>query len=722
MSQPAIQAETTSPRAASFFSTQRHYPVWLMAVLVVLVTAAIYWPATQCDFVTYDDYMYVLDNQHVTSGLTLENARWAFRSDYAANWHPLTWLSHMLDCQMFGVKPWGHHLTSVLLHALNAGLVFALLQLMTGAPWRSLLVTVLFALHPLRVESVAWVSERKDVLSSFFGLLALIAYVGYAQGRRPNPAMPDAQPATRNLFRASLLYCLSLFFLALGLMSKPMLVTWPLVMLLLDYWPLGRLQNAPTSNTQHATRNTLLRLMREKIPFFFLVALSSVVTFVVQKHGGAMTGVTRLPLGVRVETALLAYARYLGKLFRPVDLSVLYWHPGQWPLGQALLAGALILSLSVVIWVLRRRYPYLLMGWLWFLGTLVPVIGLVQVGEQAMADRYTYLPSLGVLILIIWGACELTRGWRHHMIALAVATGAASVLCLALTRQQIGYWKDGTTLFRHALEVTKDNQTVRRAYGDALGRKGQVDEAIGQYQEVIRLQPGYALAHNNLGIALWMKGQSDEAVGHYQEAIRLKPDYAEVYYNLGLAFASKGQMDKAIPQFQEAIRLKPNYGDAHNNLGIALGRRGRLDEALRQFQEAVRLSPDDSGAQCNFGNALAMKGRIDEAIRHYQRAIRLKPDYAEAHNNLANALLGKGQIEMAINGFQVALKLKPGYAEAHNNLGIAYVGKGQMDEAIKQFEEALRLRPDYADARKNLDIARASKPGSPQPPGVSTNR
>ena len=508
MPQAATQAETTLPKAATLVLTQRHYRVWLMAILVVLVTAAIYWPATRCDFVNYDDHMYVLDNPHVTSGMTWANVQWAFRSGYATNWHPLTWLSHMLDCQMFGLKPWGHHLTSVLLHALNAGLVFALLQLLTGAPWRSLLVAVLFALHPLRVESVAWVSERKDVLSGFFGLLALLAYVRYAQGRgrksearNPRPEgnpKPEARSPKQEAGRLAALfplpspffylpypifYLLSLFFLALGLMSKPMLVTWPLVMLLLDYWPLRRMQkrmqnaecrmqNAAPPDAQHATRNrphvsriTLLSLLVEKIPFFFLVALSSVVTFVVQKRGGAMTGVASLPLGVRVETAVLAYARYLGKLFRPVDLAVLYWHPGHWPLGEVLLAGALILCLSVVVWMLRRRAPYLLMGWLWFVGTLVPVIGLVQVGEQAMADRYTYLPCLGVLILTIWGVCELTRSWRYQAIVLAVVAGAASVFCVALTRQQLGHWQDSEALSRHALAVTENNYLAHKNPG-----------------------------------------------------------------------------------------------------------------------------------------------------------------------------------------------------------------------------------------------------------------
>ena len=731
---PSTQAETHPATEAPHVMTRRHFPAWLMAVFLVLVTIAVYWSATRCDFVTYDDYMYVLDNTHVTSGLTLENVRWAFRSDYAANWHPLTWMSHMLDCQMFGLKPWGHHLSSVLLHGLNAGLVFVLLYLLTGAPWRSLLVAALFALHPLRVESVAWVSERKDVLSSFFGLLALIAYVRYAQRRMQNAESGSQQPEARgplplSPLPSSLFYLLSLCFLALGLMSKPMLVTWPLVMLLLDYWPLRRMQNAEATGTQQAPRSTvhvprpaLLPLIFEKIPFFVLVALMSAVTFVVQRQGGAMTGVTSLPLGARLGNALISYCRYLWKLFRPVDLVACYWHPGQWPLGKVLLAGGVLLGISVLVWMQRRRHPYLLMGWFWFLGMLVPVIGLVQVGQQAMADRYTYLSTLGVLILAVWGVCELTRGWRYHVIALSVASGVAIVLCLSLTRQHIGYWKDGVALFGHALEVAKDNQIAHAAFGDALGRKGQMDEAIGEYQAALRIEPGYALAHNNLGIALNLKGQLDEAIRQFQEAIRLQPDYAEAYYSLGATLINKGQIDEAIRHFQDAIRLKPNHAEARNNFGVVLGRRGRLDEAIRQLQEAVRLRPEDARFHSNLGNALAMKGQINEAIRQYQQAVRLKPDYADAHNNLGNALLGKGQIEMAIAGFKAAIQLKTNYADAHNNLGIAYVGKGQLDDAIKQFEEAVRLRPDFADARTNLGIALGAKSGSPRPSGVSTNR
>ena len=675
---------------------------WLMAVLLVLVTITLYWPATSHDFVNYDDDMYVKDNTHVTSGLTLENARWAFRTDYAGNWHPVTWLSHMLDCQIFGLNPWGHHLTGVLLHALNAGLVFMWLRLMTGATWRSLLVAALFALHPLRVESVAWVSERKDVLSGCFGLLALIAYARYAQGRRQNaecrmqkPATPTAHHAPRITFPPSTFYLLSLFFFALGLMSKPMLVTWPLVMLLLDYWPLRRMQNAAASTTHHVSRftfhvsrTTLLPLLFEKIPFFILVALMSVVTLVAQQHGGAVMGAKSLPVDARVGNALISYGRYLGKLFWPADLAIYYPHPGQWPLGKVVLAGGLILGISLLLFVTRRRTPVLLVGWLWFLATLIPVIGLVQVGGQAMADRYTYLPSLGVLILSVWGACELTRGWRHQVLVLLVAGGGASLLCLALTRQQLGYWQNNETLFRQALEVTENNQIAHKSLGDALDKKGQTDEAIAHFQEAIRLKPGYADVHNNLGNTLLKKGQADEAIAHFQEAIRLKPGYANAYNNFGNALLRKGQPGEAIRQYQEAIRLEPVDANTHYNLGNAFLKNGQPDEAIRQYQEAIRLKRDSPAAYYNLGIVFRMKGQPDEAIRQLQEAIRLKPDYAEAHSNL----------------------------------GTAFFQQGRADEAIRQYQEALRLKPDFPDARRNLDLALATKANASPAPGTSTPR
>ncbi len=656
------------------------FPVWLMTALLVLVTIALYWPATRYDFVSLDDPEFVTENPHVQGGLNWEGVKWAFcNTEQAAYWAPLMWLSHLLAWQLFGSNAWGHHLINVLLHGANTALVFLVFRRMTGAAWRSLVLAALFGLHPLRVESVAWITERKDVLSTLFWMLTLWAYVKYVEAGQ-----------ARNS-KSSMWYGAALVMFVLGLMSKPMLVTVPCVLLLLDYWPLQRFKP-----------NRARQLVMEKIPFFALTAAASVVTFVVQKHGGAVAMVEDLPLGARIGSALISYCRYLGKLFWPTDLAVFYPHPRYWPMEQVLLAGVLIAGISVLLFVKRRRYPFLLMGWLWFVGTLVPVIGLVQVGEQTMADRFTYVPSLGVLIMAIWGAYELTRRWRYQVMVLSVAGCVAIVLCLGLTRQQLGYWKDSETLFQHALEVTENNYLAHKALGGALLKKGQIDEAISQYQEAILLIPGYAEAHYNLGNALGRQGQIDEAISQFQEAIRLKPDYAEAYNNLGIALGRQGQIDEAIRQFREAIRLKPDYADAHNNLGTALGRQGQIDEAISQYREAIRLKPDYADAHNNLGIALGRKGQTDEAINQFQEAIRLKPDYADAHYNLGAALAVNGQIEEAINQFREVIRLRPDYAEAHNNLGTALGRKGQTDEAISQFQEAIRLRPDYAEAHNNL--------------------
>jgi tetratricopeptide (TPR) repeat protein len=640
MRKPATRFKPAPPTAAAPVKTQSRFPVWLPAVLLALVTIALYWPAMRHDFINYDDDLYVTENIHVQAGLSWENLKWAFFNPVSANWHPLTVLSHMMDCQLFGLKPWGPHLVNVLIHALNAALVFALLKQLTGATWRSVTVAALFAVHPLRVESVAWVAERKDVLSGFFGLLALIFYVRYVQKAESRKQKAE----TRGRFPSSILhppsspaYCLSLGCFALGLLSKPMLVTWPFVLLLLDWWPLKRIPDFGFRISD------LKRLLVEKIPFFALAAVMSCATFVVQKQGGAVTEGESLPLGARAENAVISYCSYLGKLFWPTDLAVFYPHPGYWPLAQVLLAGLLLAGVSVLFFVQRRRYPFLLMGWLWFVGTLVPVIGLVQVGGQSMADRYTYIPSLGVLILTNWGLYELTRHWRNQMITLSVAGAAVIILCLGMTRQQLKYWQDSETLFRHALDVTENNYIARNNLGTALLNKGQTDEAIRQYQEAIHLKPDDAEAHNNLGNALCNQGQTDEAISQFQKAIRLKPDFAMAHYNFGVALFNKGQINEAISQFQEAIRLKPDYAEAHNNLGTALFNKGQTDEEISQYQEAIRLKPDYAEAHNNLGLALEKKGRIDEAISQYQEAIRLKPDYVAAHDNLGVALGKKDQ-------------------------------------------------------------------------------
>jgi len=577
---------------------------------------AVYWPATRCDFINLDDPDFVTKNAHVLGGLNWENVKWAFsNTDQGVLWAPLMWLSHMLDCQFFGLNPWGHHLMNVLLHAANTALVFLVFRRMTGATWRSLILAALFGWHPLKVESVAWVTERKDVLSAFFWMLTLWAYVKYVESSQVRSS------------KSKLWYGAVLAMFVFGLMSKPMLVTLPCVLLLLDYWPLERFKHGSAR-----------RLVAEKIPFLILATAASVVTFLSQQHGGAVTTVETLPLGARIGNALISYCRYLGKIVWPTNLAIFYPHPGYWPLERVLLAGVFLCGVSLLFFMKRRQYPYLLIGWLWFVGTLVPVIGLVQVGGQSMADRYTYVPSLGVLILTIWGAHELTRRWRYHEIALPVAGSAVIVLCIGLTRQQLGYWNDGETLFRHAIEVTGNNYVAHNDLGIALGKKGQTDEAIIQIQEAIRLNPNFAEAHYNLGVALDENGQTDEAINQFLEAIRLQPDDADAHYNLGMALGKKGQINEGIGQVREAVRLKPDDATLHYNLGTALGKNGQTDEAIIQFREAIRLQPDFAEAHNNLGTALDAEGHIDQAIIQFREAIRLKPDFAAAHRNLTRAL------------------------------------------------------------------------------------
>ncbi len=515
-------------------------PVWLAAVLLVLVTVAIYWPVRRYNFVNINDPLFVTENSHVQGGLTWAGVKWAFQLYRADYWHPLTWLSLMLDASLFGQQAGGFHFTNVVLHAANGVLLFLWLRRSTGTLWRSVVVAALFALHPLRVESVAWVTERKDVLSTFFGFLSLLFYVRYAQKqsrveRRASRAKLWG-PALG--FRPSTLdYGLALFFLASGLMSKAMLVTWPFVMLLLNYWPLGRMQHARAGDTHHATRSTpdvsrcalcvpgsaLLRLVWEKVPFFVLSGLSCVLTYLTEGGRRAAPGLLASPALLRLENAFVAYARYLGKTFWPVRLAVPYTQPDHWTWPAVGGSAMVVLGACLVVLWLGRRRPCLLVGWCWFLGTLIPVIGLTKGWGTFMADRFTYVSSVGVLIVVIWGAYELTCRWRYAVPALSVVGGAAGVLCLALTRQQLGYWKDSETLFLHVLEVTENNSLAHNNLGNALLEKGQTDEAIRQFQEALRLKPHYDMAHNNFGNALLQKGQTDEAIRQYQEALRLKP-------------------------------------------------------------------------------------------------------------------------------------------------------------------------------------------------------
>ena len=687
-----------------------------------LATLACYWPVKTYDFLNYDDPYYVTGNFHVLSGLSWANAGWAFTSVHSSNWHPLTWLSHMLDCQLFAQHAGAHHLVSVFFHSANALMLFLVLQRMTGAVWRSAFLAALFALHPMHVESVAWISERKDVLSTFFFLLTLGAYAGYAsrsdgrqseapmrcavkpeesaasETRNPKPWHNITPKASRIRLHASLLYLLALVSFALGLMSKPMLVTLPFVLLLLDHWPLGRLQ----LKTKNLELKTLLPLVWEKVPFLALSLVSSVITLLAQRQEGAMVSLEKLSLAARMDNALISYVRYAWKLLWPKDLAVLYPHPSNWP-GEAVIGSAILLLAvsAAVLWQGRRR-PYLVVGWLWFLGTLVPVIGLVQVGIQSMADRYSYVPSLGFFLMLVWGLGDMGGRWRGWPRVWPVGAGLALAASAFLTVRQVQFWQNSGTLFRHAIETVPGNYRAYHNLGLHLFAEGKLDEAIANYRQAVNLAPSFDEALNNLGAALMAQNKLDEALTNYTEALRYHPANAQAHNNLGILLARKERTAEAIEQFVEALRLDPDNAPAHANLGRALASQGRQADALVQFQAALELWPDDPETRCTLGKALMDTGNLEEAIRQQRLVLRANPSHLEARNNLGVALAKQGKLEEAIGQFREAIRADPNYAGAHHNLAKALAVRHEIEPAIAQYRELLRLRPKDAQARQEL--------------------
>ncbi len=589
---------------------EKRVPFVIVFALAAVVAAA-YYPALFNDFVNYDDDLYVTDNPQVQAGLTWAGVAWSFEVGHVSNWHPLTWLSHRLDCEAFGLDPRGHHLSSLLLHLANTVLLFVVLRRLTGADWKSGLVAALFALHPLNVESVAWVSERKNVVSTTFWLLAMWAYAGYA--------------ARRSVWR----YLGVTLLLALGLMAKPMLVTLPCVLLLLDYWPLGRV----------TSRRSVRSLVLEKIPLFALAAASCVVTILAQ--GGAVATLAEHSAGVRVANALVSYLRYLEQTLWPFGLSAYYPHPGDAIAWWRVLAAVVTLALvSALVFVRRARQPYLVTGWLWYLGTLVPVIGLVQVGTQAGADRYVYVPLIGLFIAVVWGVADLLPQRFPRRRALLGTAGLAVVAGLGVRSwHQTHYWRDSVTLFSHALDVTTGNAVAHNNVGEALVREGRHRDALSHFEDALRIDPRDAhlkkQVRANLARTLAELGEYAAAAEHYQGVLADHPDDVDLRCGLGVVLASQGRDDQAIEQFQEAIGRDPRHADSHYNLGLVFANQGRPGEACIHFRRALAVKPDDVRFLTNLGTALAQRGMIDEAILHLSRAVEIDPDHATARRNLA---------------------------------------------------------------------------------------
>ncbi|MDI6688750.1 MAG: tetratricopeptide repeat protein, partial [Desulfobacterales bacterium] len=582
---------------------------FMVCLFLVGVTLSVYLQIINYDFINLDDNFYVTENPNVQAGLTFGGIIWSFTTGHASNWHPLTWLSHMLDCELYGLNPMGHHWTNVLIHAANTILLFLVLKLMTGALWRSAFVAAFFAVHPLHVESVAWVAERKDLLCAFFWMLSVWAYVRYIQ------------------YPTKIRYLLLILLFILGLMIKPMLVTLPFVLLLLDFWPLSRFRS--TGNKQQARGcQIFIALVWEKIPLFVLSAVSSLITFLVQQHGGAVASLEFFPLKIRIANAFVSYISYIGKMIWPLNLAAFYpYH--EWTIGQVVASGLLLLCLSaMVIWA-SRKFPYLVTGWLWYLGTLFPVIGLVQIGMQSMADRYTYIPLIGIFIILAWGMSDISVRWWRRRIVLVILSCVVFVSFMVCTWLQVRHWQNGVTLFTHAINVTHNNSVAYCALGYALEKQDKLNEAIFHYSKSLQINPYFAVAHNNLGTALARKGNAKEAIYHYYEALRIDPNYAGAYYNLGKIFVNQGKIKEAILNYSEALRFNPNMAQALYNLSWITAT--HENKEFRDGIEAVKLS----AKLCKLTNnsqplaldvlaaAYAETGRFDEAVLTAQKALKL---------------------------------------------------------------------------------------------------
>jgi tetratricopeptide (TPR) repeat protein len=572
-------------------------PKLFILIVLTIITLSVYWKAGSLDFVKYDDPGYVTQNSHVIQGLSLENVRWAFTTIEMSNWHPITWMSYMIDGRLYGLNPQGYHLTNVFLHIANTLLLFLFLNRTTGSPWRSAFVAALFALHPLHVESVAWVSERKDVLSTLFFMLSLLAYSSYAEQRKP------AQ------------YMLVIIFFMLSLMSKPMFVTFPFILLLLDYWPLKRYQ----------TPSSVSRFILEKIPFALLCIASSIITIYAQYAGEAMASVERVPIIPRVENAAVAYASYITKMLWPTRLVALY--PISTQISIAQVSGAFIVLVLISLFAYRRRsqYPFIIVGWLWFLGTLLPVIGLIQVGSQSMADRYTYVPLIGLFLIAAWGTHAAVAHYRRGKKALVASACIITVGLSMLTWLQIGHWKNSIELFTHALQYTSGNYVMHNNLGICLADEGDFDGAIAEFEKALAIAPNYKRSQYNLGNSLLAKGEIKASIKHYQEALRIDPGYVKARYNLGIALMYAGRHDESISQYYEVLKLSPNFEDARKLLGIQLACLGRFEEAIPQFSEIVKYSPDAENAQFDLGVVFASQGRMGEAITHLSKALHKQP-------------------------------------------------------------------------------------------------
>lgn len=605
----------------------------LISIALFVLTAVAFEQALFNDFVRIDDTGYVTENPHIKSGINYGSVIWAFGSTYASNWHPLTWLSHMLDHSLFGLDPWGHHLTSLLFHIVNALLLFWILYKLTGSIGASSFIAFVFALHPLRVESVVWISERKDVLSAFFWMLTLAAYIRFV--KRPGIGR----------------YGLVFAAFALGLTAKPMLVTLPFVLLLLDYWPLNRLK---------------VSAVYEKIPLFLLAAISCAITYYAQQASGSVIQIEKLPFLFRLFNAVISYAGYIAKMFYPVDLAVLYPYPiGQTTVMKFVLCLLFLVIVSIIILSIPKK-RFLLVGWLWYLGTLVPVIGLIQVGGQAMADRYTYLPSIGILIIIVFSIKDLFAE-RHHKM-LKVPACVILLILLLCTRNQVTLWRDSITLYEHTLSVTKNNFVIHNWMGSALTSQDRIDEAIGHFQKSIKIMPKYSKSHYNMGIALQKDSRLPEALEQFRIVERLDPEHYKALNNIGVVLQGQSKYTEAIEYYKKAAQVKPDFGVAFYNMAKACIEMKEIEKGIAYFNEAIEIDRDDPKFHAGLAEAFAEKGDLSGAVASWNESLRADPDQMRIHTFLVELYILQNKLNLALEYFSKVITLEPDSSGVFNNL------------------------------------------------------
>jgi tetratricopeptide (TPR) repeat protein len=667
--------------------------------VLAAITLLAYWPVQNHEFINFDDNLYVTGNHQVKAGLTLDGLIWAFDFNKKGYWQPLTWLSHMLDVELFGLNSTGHHLTNLWFHLANALLLFWILYRTTGCLYRSAFIAALFAVHPLNVDSVAWVAERKNLLSTFFWMLSLLFYVRYVE-----------RPKTNRYF-------LILVIFAMGLMVKPMLVTLPFVFLLLDYWPLKRLgfnrrqehaSVAPAGEGILERQSHALKLVLEKLPLLVLSGVSIGLSILSTQQMGIVVATDTVPMTLRIANALVSYLSYLVKMIWPHNMAIFYPFPQDLPLWQVAGSGVLLVTFTAIFLLRLTHKPYLAIGWLWYLGTLVPVIGIVQAGEwPSMADRWVYIPMIGIIMIITWALTEMTSKWRHKIPALAVLGISVLACCIVLVRIQLQYWENSRVLFTHALEITQENGIAHNNLGSALLWEGETTAALHQFKAALELSPNRPKIHNNIGHALIKLGRVDEAVDRYLESLQLNPLEAETHNSLAVAFIEQGRLAESILHLQKALDLEPNYADAYVNLGAAYRRQGQIKRAARCYMEAIRLRPDLPEAYNNLGLLLLREGKLKAAASYFSKALDKKPDYAAARDNLEKVRTARDTFNEVVAQIQAEIKRNPEDGDLFLKLGDLYKEQSELDDALKHYQKAFLLRPDSLPTIKKLAIVHA---------------